>query len=207
MLKSRYCFFLSIVLFLAFCVGIGSQARAQSGPTNTVKAVLDKAMDIQTRSELEGPEHRKERATQIRKLIADNFASSEMARESLGDYWEKLSAGQRQQYQDVFTGLFQDSYTRMVLNFLGREKVEYPGESADGKNKKVQTIIMRTNEHIPVDYVLEPKGSKWLIRDVFIDGVSIVDTYRNSLGSFIRAKGYDALIGKMKTQKKAGEES
>ncbi len=184
-----------------------SQVRAQSGATNTVKNVLDKAMDIQTTPALEGPEHRKERATQIRKLIADNFASSEMARESLGDYWDKLSGAQRQQYQEVFTGLFQDSYTRMVLNFLGREKVEYPGESHDGKNTKVQTVIMRTNEHIPVDYVLEQKGQKWMIRDVFIDGVSIVDTYRNSLGTFIRAKGYDALMSKMRTQKKAGEES
>lgn len=207
MSKNKYCSVACMVLFLSLCVGIGSPARAQSGPSNTVKGVLDKAMDIQTRPELEGPEHRKERAAQIRKIIADNFASSEMARESLGDYWEKLSGGQRQQYQEVFTGLFQDSYTRMVLNFLGREKVEYPGESPDGKHTKVQTVIMRTNEHIPVDYVVEQKGQKWIIRDVFIDGVSIVDTYRNSLGTFIKAKGYDALIGKMKTQKKAGEES
>lgn len=205
MLKNKGCFILGTILFSALCISL--PLRAQSGASGTVKAILDKAMDIQTSPELQGSEHRKERSAQTRKLIADNFASAEMARESIQDHWDKLSAGQRQQYQDLFTGLFQDSYTRMVLNFLRRETVEYPGESSQGKSTKVQTVIMRTNEHIPVDYILEQKSQKWLIRDVIIDGVSIVENYKNTFGRVIRTQGFESLVQKMRLQKKAGEDS
>lgn len=198
----------SLLLLCAFCfITLNSTAWAQSGATADVKAVLDKAMEIQTKPELQGTEFRKERSAQIRKLIADNFASGEMARESLKDHWDKLSAQQRSQYQELFTGLFQDSYTRMVLNFLKRETVEYPEETPEGKFVKVRTVIMRTNEHIPVDYILEKKGAKWLIRDVIIDGVSIVDNYRNTFGRVIRTQSFDTLLQKMRIQKKAGEDS
>ena len=195
-------------LFAFFLIVIGTAAplRAQSGPTDQVRSVLDKAMDVQTRPELQGPEHRKERAAQIWKLISENFLSGEMAREALQDYWQKISAKQREQYQALFTDRFMDSYSRKVLDFLKRETIQYPGETPEGKYIKVSTIIMRTNEHIPVDYVLERKDRKWMIRDVIIDGVGTVETYRNGFGAFLRNNSFDALIQRMAIQKRAGEE-
>jgi len=197
------------LLFFVLCLFLCpvSPAPAQTGATAQVKAVLDKAMEIQTKPELQGAERRKQRSDLIRKLIGDNFASAEMARESLQNHWDRLSGQQRSQYQELFTGLFQDSYTRMVLNFLKQETVEYPEEKPEGKFVKVKTIIMRTNEHIPVDYILEQKGQRWLIRDVIIDGVSIVDNYRNAFGTVLSKQSFDTLLQKMRIQKKAGEDS
>jgi ABC-type transporter MlaC component len=129
-----------------------------------------------------------------------------MARESLKDHWAKLSSAQREQYQSLFTGLFIDSYSRRVLDFLKRETIEYPGEISEGKYTKVRTIIMRTNEHIPVDYILESKGRKWMIRDVIIDGVGTIETYQNSFDKFLRDHTFDVLIQRMAIQKKVGEE-
>ncbi len=122
-------------------------------------------------------------------------------------YWEKLSAKQREQYQALFTSIFTDSYSRRVLDFLKRETIQYPGETPEGKYIKVSTIIMRTNEHIPVGYILERKGRKWMIRDVIIDGVGTVETYRNGFGAFLRNNSFDALIQRMAIQKRAGDES
>jgi phospholipid transport system substrate-binding protein len=180
--------------------------RAQSGATDEVRSVLDKAMEIQTKPELQGPEHRKESAALIRKLISENFLYGEMAKESLGDHWAKLSARQREQYQTLFTGIFTDSYSRRVLDFLKRETIDYPGEMPEGKYTKVRTVIMRANEHIPVDYIVEQTGRKWMIRDVVIDGVGTIETYRNGFGGFLRNHPFDELIQRMTTQKKAGEE-
>ena len=198
-----------LILFFALCfltLGATTPLRAESGATALVKSVLDKAMDIQTRPELQGTEHKKERATLTRKLIAENFSSEEMAKDSLEGHWEKLSAKQREQYRELFTGLFQDSYTRMVLDFLKKETVEYPEETPEGKSVKVRTIIMRTNEHIPVDYIVDQKNQKWYIRDVIIDSVSIVDNYRNSFGRVIRTQSFDALMQRMRDSKKSDED-
>lgn len=177
-------------------------ARAADG-TVVVKAVLDKAMVIQTRPDLQGEAHVKERSRLIRQLISESFWAEEMARESLKENWDKLSSGQRAEFQKLFTGLFQDSYTRMVLNFLQQENVEYRGESPEGKGTKVTTTIMRANEHIPVDYHLAKRGAQWLIMDVDIDGVSIVENYRNTFRRVIQTSSFDSLLQKMRLQSQA----
>lgn len=160
-------------------------------------------MEIQTRPDLAGDANRKQRATLVQKLIADNFLSEEMARESIRGHWDKLSAGQHSEFRSLFTALFQDSYSRMVLNFLQQENIEYRGESSDGRGKVVKTVIMRSNEHIPVDYHVVQKGSRWMIRDVDIDGVSIVDNYRNSFQRAIQKGSVDGLLQKMRVQRQA----
>ena len=204
MFRIRLFYFL-LAFFLIFPAAV-APLRAQSGATDQVRSVLDTAMEIQTNPELQGTEHHKERSAQIRKLISESFLTGEMARESLKEHWAKLSTKQREQYQALFSALFVDSYTRRVLDFLKRETIEYPGETSEGKDTKVRTIIMRTNEHIPVDYILELKGQKWAIRDVIIDGVGTIETYQNSFDRFLRDHSFDTLIERMAIQKKVGEE-
>lgn len=178
--------------------------RAETGAAAAgVKQILDKAMDIQTRPDLKGEVNRKERARLIQRLIADNFLSEQMARDSLGGNWGKLSPGQRSEFQSLFIALFQDSYTRMVLNFLQQENIEYRGESLSRKGRLVKTVIMRSNEHIPVDYHAVQNGGRWMIQDVEIDGVSIVENYRKTFDRSIRAGSVDNLLQRMRVQKQA----
>jgi len=47
-------------------MGTPAPLRVQSGATDQMRTELDKAMDIQTKPGLQGPEHRKIRAAQIR---------------------------------------------------------------------------------------------------------------------------------------------
>lgn len=160
-------------------------------------------MDIQTKPELSGETHRKERARLVRQLIAESFLSEDMARESISGQWDKLSQNQRKEFRDLFATLFQDSYTRMVLNFLQKETIEYREESAESRGMFVRTVIMRANEHIPVDYHLVQKNKKWLIRDVDIDGVSIIDNYKSSFNRVIQKGSFESLLQKMRIQRQA----
>jgi phospholipid transport system substrate-binding protein len=198
-----------LVLSFSLASGVvGPQNKAHAADaTAAVKSLLDKAMDIQTRPELQGEAHVKERARLIRQLISENFLAEEMARESLKENWDKLSSAQRTEFQKLFTGLFQDSYTRMVLNFLQRENVEYRQESPEAKGAKVTTTIMRANEHIPVDYHLIKKGGRWLITDVDIDGVSVVGNYQSTFRRVIQTSSFDNLLQKMRLQSQAVQDT
>ena len=187
-------------------LGSSQGMAASTSGSAAVKSVLDKAMDIQTRPDLQGEAHVKERTRLIRQVISENFAAEEMAKESLKDNWDKLSPTQRAEFQKLFTSLFQDSYTRMVLNFLQKETVEYRPESPENKGVKVPTTIMRANEHIPVDYHLIQKNGRWLIGDVDIDGVSIVENYRNTFRRVIQTSSFDNLLQKMRLQSQAIQE-
>ncbi len=200
-MNPRFCAVVSTVLLL-LTAAAPLKAQKQSA-TDEVKVVLDSAMEIQTRPDLQGDAKRQERARLIRRLIAANFLSEDMARESIRYHWDKVSPRQRAEFQDLFIGLFQDSYTRMVLNFLQKETIEYRGESAADKGRMVRTVIMRANEHIPVDYLVDQRGGRWLIRDVIIDGVSIVDNYNNTFHRVIQTESFDALLNRMRVQRKA----
>jgi ABC-type transporter MlaC component len=91
----------------------------------------------------------------------------------------------------------------MVLNYLKQQTIEYKGEEKTAGNTRVQTNIMRANEHIPVDYAVVLKDGRWLVRDVTIDGVSIVGNYQNQFRRVIQAQSFDELLKKMRVQSKA----
>ena len=193
---------LAIICPMLFCGGMIKSVQA-SEATPTVKAVLDQAMEIQTRADLAGEDKRPERRRLIGKLIQGSFIFSEMAKDALKENWDRLAAGQRSEFQRLFSQLFQDSYTRMVLNFLQRESIDYKGETAESQGMLVKTVILRANEHIPVDYHLIQQSGRWLIRDVDIDGVSIVENYRNTFRQVIRSSSFEGLLNKMRLQTKA----
>jgi phospholipid transport system substrate-binding protein len=192
-----------VIALLCLCLLWWLPAAEAESPSAVTQGVLEKAMAVQTRPDLQGQEQRTRRAQLIRQLIAENFLAAEMARESLKEHWGKLSAEQRKEFENLFIDLFQDSYTRMVLNYLRQETVEYRGEQPENSLVKVQTILMRANEHIPVDYSLASKDGRWFIRDVTIDGVSIVGNYQNQFRRVIQGQSFDELLKKMRLQSQA----
>lgn len=197
---------LTAVLLMTFAMVVPSLSKAsaqEAGAQPAVKNVLDRAMEIQTKAELQGDANRKERARLIRLLISESFLAEEMARESIAENWDKLSAKQRSEFSSVFKDLFQDSYTRMVLNFMQKETIEYKGESPTSGGVQVRTVIMRAAEHIPVDYKMERKNNNWYIRDVDIDGVSIVGAYKDKFRVVIKKDSFDGLMKSMKLQRQA----
>jgi phospholipid transport system substrate-binding protein len=190
-----------MVLWLVICRGTPSWGIESA--TAHVQALLEQAMEMQSRPALQGPEQRGMRVQLIRQLIAANFLSAEMARATVKESWETLSQTQRHEFETLFIDLFQDSYTRMVLNYLHRETVAYQSEQHEDGGRRVWTSIMRVNEHIPVEYFLVQKDGQWSIQDVTIDGVSVVGNYQNQFHKVILTQSFDALLKKMRLQSQA----
>jgi phospholipid transport system substrate-binding protein len=181
-----------------FCL-LTSAAFAET-PTAFVKGILDQVIAIQSDPAKSGPEHRATRAQAIRRIIQRSFDFPLMSRNSLGSVYGRLSSSQRQEFTATFSSLFQDSYTRLVLDFLKKETINYDRERLQGSETRVNTKLIRTNEIIPVDYLMRPQGDSWLLYDVIVDGVSILDNYKRQFSQVIRTNSFDFLLKKMKTQ-------
>jgi phospholipid transport system substrate-binding protein len=196
--------FLTVMLAASFI--ILQVIRCEAGAAvDLVRALLEEVMTIQTDPHLQGHELRNTRRVAIKKIIMQNFYFDSMAKEALGKYWEELSGPKRAEFEAIFKDLFQESYSRLVLDFLGREKILYTKEEIGQDQAMVKTTIMRVNEEIPVDYFLMPVEDKWLVYDVKIDGVSIVENYRKSFARVIRQESYESLLRKMRLQQQAIE--
>ncbi len=172
-------------------------------PTDFVRAILTRVIAIQNDPALAGPVHEPARAKAIHQIIERSFDFPQMARNSLGVTYGRLSAGQRAEFTRIFSFLFQDSYTRLVLNFLKRETVQYRQEIRQDQGVRVNTILVRPNETIPVDYLLRSHRPSWLLYDVIVDGVSIVDNYQRKFARIIQTHSFDHLLNQMRIQYQA----
>ncbi len=188
-----------IIILTLTVLGLLVSAAPAVTPTAYVKGILDKVMALQNDPALD----KEARARAIRQIIQKSFDFNLMAQNSLGSTYGRLSPGQRQEFMSTFSYLFQDSYTRMVLEFLKKETIKYDRERLEGRDARVNTQMIRTNETIPVDYLMRPQGQGWLLYDVIVDGVSILDTYQRQFAQVIRTNSFDFLLHRMKTQVRA----
>jgi phospholipid transport system substrate-binding protein len=196
MKKPRWIWILSLAL-VAFW-GLARPALAGT-PTAYVRGILDQVMGLQNDAALST----QARAQAIHKIIERNFDFALMAKDSLGSTYERLSGSQRQEFTRTFSYLFQDSYTRLVINFLKKENIQYGRELPEGNKARVDTAIVRTNENIPVTYLMHTASQGWILYDVIVDGVSILQNYKTQFAQVMRAKSFELLLSKMQEQRRA----
>ena len=194
---------LKITLMALLALWLPVTPALAAAPTAFVKGILDEVLTIQSNPAQQGPSHEETRAQSIRRVIQKNFDFPYMAQDSLGDAYGRLSAGQRQEFANVFSSLFQSSYTNLVLRFLTREDIKYGKETLTGNQARVDTTLVRANDSIKVEYLLHQKDGAWLLYDVVVDGVSILDKYKSGFAREIQAGSFESLLGKMKTQLKS----
>ena len=187
-----------ISLALAAFLGCTLPALAET-PTAYVRGILDQVMGLQNDPALST----QARSQAIHKIIERNFDFALMAKDSLGPTYGSLSGGQRQEFTRTFSYLFQDSYTRLVLNFLKKENIQYGRELPEGDKARVDTAIVRTNENIPVTYLMHTAPQGWILYDVIVDGVSILQNYKTQFAQVIRTKCFEFLLNKMQEQRRA----
>jgi phospholipid transport system substrate-binding protein len=191
-----------MLILVSMVLGLHSASYAEE-PTERIRSMLEEIMTIQTDPQLEGSAHREERRAAIKKIIGENIDFNAMAQVALDQHWQKLTPAQRDEFQQIFRDLFQDSYSRLVLNFIKREKVLYPEEDVRRNEATVITVIVRANDEISVDYSLSKKNEVWLVDDVKVDGVSIAGNYRNAFDRVIKKESFNALLERMRIQQQA----
>ncbi len=200
----RLTLFVFVTVYTLF---LGFQGASCGGevPTERVKAILEEVIAIQTNPQLK--DFRNEKRIAIKKIIARNFHFDSMVKQALGQHWQTLNDSKRSEFKVIFQDLFQESYTRLVLDFLGREKILYRQEEVRQNQAKVKTTILRLNEEISVDYALAEVGEKWLVEDVAIDGVSIMRNYQKSFSRVIQQESIEGLLKKMRLQQQTIDRS
>jgi len=172
-------------------------------PIEYVQSLLGKVTAVLDDHAIANKEERKQKSDTIKKLIAEYFDIKTMAHDSLGETWNNISSEERQKFTVIFSDLFQDSYTGLVLNFLKKEELEFLGESMTEENPTVQTLIRRADDEILVTYFLKKEHERLAIVDVDIDGVRIVHNYREEFGKEIKRNSFASLMQKMETRRKA----
>jgi phospholipid transport system substrate-binding protein len=210
MKKSKSIWALAAVLLTLSSVGPLAQAQerekaapparepGRARPIDVVKATVDRVLAVVQSSPAPVSEGR--RRSDIRQLAAGLFDFEEMARLTLAGHWKGRTPPEQQEFVRLFTALLERSYLSSIENYAG-EKITFLGESVSGSYAQVRSRITTERRlEISIDYRLLDTGTRWLVYDVVLDGVSLVSNYRSQFNSIIRTSSFAGLLAKLQNR-------
>lgn len=121
--------------------------------------------------------------------------------------WGKASESEKAQFISAFKILVVRTYAT-ALNSYSNETVEFGQQKIDTSKNRVQVTswIKRPNkENIRLDYRLIKHGNSWLVYDVVIEGVSILQGFQAQFTDKIRQQGLQKVIGEIQVHNKKGD--
>ncbi len=191
----------SIVLGVTFILALMvSGAMAAGPPTEVVKEVIEKALGILNNPSYQGPGQKETRRRLVKQLVDRHFDYREMAKRSLGAPWQRLNNAQREEFVRLFAELLEASYSDKIDRYARHVKVDYTGENLDDGYAEVRTVVVRPNDRIPLTYRLYDASGNWMVYDVVIEGVSLVNNYRSQFSRVISESSYAELVRRLRSK-------
>ena len=186
----------SAIFWLTLQLLVGVTGAWAGPPTEIIRQGVEKTLDA-----IKEPGPMTEaRRQKIKRIVDPYFDYQEMAKRSLGPAWDKLSAGERQEFVALFSQLLEASYADKIEKYAQRVRIDYTGEILTSDNAEVRTVIVKANDRIPLNYRLMNEGGTWKVYDVVIEGVSLVNNYRSQFSRIIHESSYAELVRRLKTK-------
>ncbi len=124
-----------------------------------------------------------------------------------GPAWRKATPEQQKRLQEEFKTLLVRTYSGALSQITDQVVVVKPLRSGqEDKNLVVNTEVRGKGDPIQLDYRLEKtpgQGSGWMIFDLNVLGVWLIENYRNQFTKEINAGGIDALIASLAARNKS----
>lgn len=188
-ITATVCFLLLFTLFCQPRAEAASEARAAL--ENTVNQVLAEL----AKPELKNAATRNAVLDRVEKIIVNLFSFEELSMRTVGPNWKNFSPDQKKRFIDAFEDLLRERYTGSLEGYNG-ETVNYTAETPIGNSTdkvQIDTSVTIQNKNVPVSYRMLKKG-KWVVYDIIIEGVSMVQNYRSQFQSVLQKGDAEELI-------------
>ena len=124
-----------------------------------------------------------------------------------GPAWRKATPEQQARLQEEFKLLLVRTYAGALSQVSDQTVVVKPlRPGQDDKNLVVNTEVRGKGDPIQLDYRLEKtpgEGAGWMVFDLNVLGVWLIENYRTQFSKEINAGGIDALISSLAERNKA----
>ncbi|HSM74380.1 MAG TPA: ABC transporter substrate-binding protein [Desulfobacterales bacterium] len=196
------------ILVLLLVVAAAGAQEVVAGPMEALKGPVNTVLQILQDPKYDPPEQRQAQRDIIWGVTRDIFDFTEMAKRALALNWRAFSPPQRKEFTELFSELTAHSYLEQIKGTYTGLAVEFLGEEMlSGDKAMVKTKVRREQVETPVDYRMLQNGGRWLVYDVNIEGVSLVQNYRTQFREILAKETPEQLIQKRKDklqEQKAG---
>lgn len=187
--KSLFVFFLS----LTFLMGIEESQidYTMENKTRTITSILKTSLSSQQKKQ------------KIINSVEGLFDYYIMAKISLGTTWKSLNSSERQTFAAAFKKKLQQTYYSNLELYTDQEITNNPLQKIKSNRITVKSDIKGKDKVYGIIYKFykERKNNNWLIYDVEIDGVSIIQSHRNQHREFLKTKSFNELVQSLQNSK------
>ncbi len=191
--------YLFLSLFFIGALGITPLfALEENEITSFMQKNIDNATTILRDSKLQ----KNQKAEKIFSIFDTIFDYSLMAKLAVGGrYWEGFAPEKQKEFSHIFEQTLKTSYMEK-LDLYTDEKLEIvKSEKIKDTRIHLTTHLTKNKEVYEIIYKFyKDPSNNWLIYDVDVLGVSIIQTYRTQFADFLAKDSINALITKLKTK-------
>lgn len=157
----------------------------------TVEAIISMTKDPSLKTD--------ERHAKIDAMVSPLFDFGLMARLSLGkSAWSDANGKQRREFVDLYTERLKTSYLEK-LDLYTDEKIVFEHLEPVKNRLHLTSFILQKGERKEVVYKFyRSKSEGWLIYDVDVLGVSIIQSYRSQFADILKKDPFDTLLDKLR---------
>lgn len=180
------------LLFSAVLLVCVTPALAADAPTERVRNTVDRILAVVDDTSLDW----QQRHARISEIIDGTFDFRSMSQSVLAAQWQKATPTEREKFVEFFSDYLENTYMEKINNG-GDARVEYVDERIKGDRAVVDTVIIKDNRRIPVNYRLRLNDQTWYAYDVVVEGVSLVTNYRDIYFGVIQRQGLTGLLNQL----------
>ncbi len=139
-----------------------------------------------------------QKGQEIIKIIDEVFDYELMARIALGkETWDTLNEQKQKEFTKIFETKLKNSYVEK-LELYNDQKVKILDLKPHNKNRlQLESELLGKDGVYKINYNFYNKakdGEDWLIYDVDLLGVSIIQTYRQQFAGLLKEKTFDEML-------------
>jgi len=165
---------------------------------NNIKSVMSKKVDNILQIMQQKGVSKSTTAKQVFLLLDSVFDYKTMAKISLGKQWKRINKKEKEKFTKAFEKKLKYSYMDK-LELYTDEKVLIKKLIKSKKNRiQLYSDLLGKTQKFEIIYKFHRnKKNDWLIYDIKIIGVSIIQTYRKEFSSYLQNHSIDSLINSL----------
>lgn len=135
---------------------------------------------------------------ELGKMVYPIIDERGLAQQVTGKYWKTATTKQQDEFTHLFVRLVIRSFIAYVA--IGQDiQIKFRPVSNPGDKVVVNSqVSFSSGDKWKVDYLLKKDGDGWLVSDIMVDGLSLVNSYREQFKSVLKQSGFSGLITSLK---------
>ena len=197
-----FTFIKKIFFFISFILLISSNSNsAESNAEAFVLKLTDEAKIIFNDKSL----NKDSRLKKLNDLSSKYLDLDALAGYTLGDYREKATNSERENFNKLFREYFIKNMSSKLNDFADQDLKIINSKKINENNIIVSTKIFskKDAQEIAVEWRIFTKDSKLLARDLVVEGLSLARTQKEEFSSIIVSKGFVGVISALENFNKS----